>query len=163
MNRKRILVVDDEIGFTRLLKLTLEQTNDYEVRVENRPERALTTAREFQPDLILLDMVMPRMFGGDVAAGLRADADLAATPIVFFTATVSRTGLKKQDGMISGFPFLAKPSSVEEIIHQIEQRLARVPPMRRVPSIHNCASPATEAATGISSRSETINRYELRY
>ena len=123
MNRKRILVVDDEIGFTRLLKLTLEQTNNYAVRVENQPERAVATAREFQPDLILLDMVMPRRFGGDVAAGLRADANLTATPIVFFTATVSRTSLKKHDGMISGFPFLAKPSSVEEIIQQIEQHL----------------------------------------
>src|SRR5262245_38851377 len=163
MSRKRILVVDDEIGFTRLLKLTLEQTNYYEVRVENRPERALTTARQFQPDLILLDMVMPRVFGGDVAAGLRADANLTATPIVFFTAAVSRTSLKKQDGMIRGFPFLAKPSSVEEIIQQIEQRLARVPSLRRVPSVHNSALPPAEAATGISSRSETINRLELRY
>jgi len=163
MNRRRILVVDDEIGFTRLLKLALEQTNDYEVRIENWPERALTTAREFRPDLVLLDLVMPRMFGGDVATGLRADASLAAIPIVFFTASVSKTSLKKHDGIISGFPFLAKPSSVEEVIQLIEQRLARVTPTRRVPSVHNCASPPTETATGISSRSETINRYELRY
>src|SRR5881628_113013 len=146
MDRKRILVVDDEIGFTRLLKLNLEQTNNYEVRVENWPERALMTAREFRPDLILLDMVMPRMFGGDVAAGLRADASLAATPIVFFTATVSRTGLKKHDGIISGFPFLAKPSSVEEVIQQIEQRLARAWPTPRAPSTNNCTSPPTKSA-----------------
>src|SRR5256885_6808592 len=91
MNRKRILVVDDEIGFTRLLKLTLEQTNDYEVRVENRPERALSAAREFRPDLVLLDVVMPRMFGADVAAGLRADGRLESTPVLVFTATVSQT------------------------------------------------------------------------
>jgi CheY-like chemotaxis protein len=163
MQRKRILVVDDEIGFTRLLKLTLEQTNDYEVRVENCPERALTTAREFRPDLVLLDMVMPRMFGGDVAAVFRADANLAATPIVFFTAAVSRTSLKKHEGIISGFPFLAKPSSVEEVIQLIEQWVARRSPALRVPSVHNGASPPTEAATGISSRSESINRYEFRY
>ncbi len=162
MDRKRILVVDDAVGFTRLLKLTLEQTNNYNVQIENWPERALATAREFRPDRILLDMVMPRMFGGDVAAGLRADPNLAATPIVFFTATVSRTSLKKHDGIISGFPFLAKPSSVEEIIQQIEQRLDRGAPLHRVAS-HNGASPSTAASTGVSRRSETFNRYELRY
>ena len=40
MNKRRILIVDDEISFTRLLKLNLEQTNDYVVRVENRAEDA---------------------------------------------------------------------------------------------------------------------------
>ena len=145
MNRKRILVVDDEIGFTRLLKLTLEQTNDYEVRVENWPEQALRAAQEFRPDLVLLDVVMPRMFGGDVAARLRADATLRTTPIVFFTAAVSKTRVKNHDGVISGFPFLAKPSTVEEVIDQIERRLANVSPTGRTASTSNCASPFVEA------------------
>ena len=161
MKRKRILVVDDEIGFTRLLKLNLEQTNNYEVRVENWPERALMTAREFRPDLILLDMVMPRVFGGDVAAGLRADASLAATPIVFFTAAVSRTNLKKHDGIISGFPFLAKPSSVEEVIQQIEQRLARVSSAPLAPSADNAVTPPATAVGGACSRSQTTHCYGL--
>lgn len=124
MNRKRILVVDDEVGFTRMLKLTLEQTSHYEVRIENRPEQALNAAREFRPHLVLLDVIMPRMFGVDVATRLRGDDALGRTPIVFFTATLSKTRLKKQDGVISGFPFLAKPSSIEEVIEQIERRLA---------------------------------------
>jgi len=128
MNKKRILIVDDEISFTRLLKLNLEQTNDYVVRVENRAEDALSTAREFRPDLVLLDIMMPRMFGGDIAARLRADANLKTTPIVFFTAAVSKTRVKEHDGVISGFPFLAKPASVEEVIEQIELGLVKVSP-----------------------------------
>src|SRR5437899_5465955 len=134
MNKKRILIVDDEISFTRLLKLNLEQTNDYVVHVENRAEDALTTAREFRPDLVLLDIMMPRMFGGDIALRLRADAYLKTTPIVFFTAAVSKTRVKEHDGVISGFPFLAKPVSVEEVIDQIERRLAKVSPAGRAPS-----------------------------
>lgn len=129
MNKKRILVVDDEIGFTRLLKLNLEQTNDYDVRIENRPAHALNAAREFGPDLVLLDVLMPGMFGADVAVGLRADARFKSTPIVFITAAVSKTRVKENDGLISGFPFLAKPSSVEEVIEQIEQRLAALRPI----------------------------------
>ena len=125
MNRKRILLVDDEIGFTRLLKLNLERTNDYEVRVENWPEDALTAAREFQPDLVLLDVVMPRMVGGDVAAKLQADASLKATPIVFFSAAVGKQWVEEHEGVVGGFPFIAKPASVIEVIDCIEQHLAR--------------------------------------
>ena len=145
MNKKRILIVDDEISFTRLLKLNLEQTNDYVIRVENRAEDALTTAREFRPDLVLLDIMMPRVFGGDIAARLRADANLKTTPIVFFTAAVSKTRVKEHDGVISGFPFLAKPASVEEVIEQIELGLGKVSPRGRTQSPLSRVSPLVEA------------------
>src|SRR5437899_11507618 len=108
MNKKRILIVDDEISFTRLLKLNLEQTNHYLVGVENRAEDALTTAREFRPDLVLLDIMMPRVFGGDIAARLRADANLKTTPIVFFTAAVNNTRVKVKNGVHSGYSCLAQ-------------------------------------------------------
>jgi len=137
--------VDDEISFTRLLKLNLEQTDDYVVRVENRAEDALATVREFRPDLVLLDYMMPRMFGGDIAARLRADTNLKATPIVFFTAAVSRTRVKELDGVISGFPFLAKPASVEEVIEQIELGLGKVSSSARGPSNQSRVSPFVEA------------------
>ncbi len=145
MNKKRILIVDDEISFTRLLKLNLEQTNDYVVRVENRAEDALTTAREFRPDLVLLDIMMPGMFGDDIAARLRADANLKTTPIVFFTAAVSKTRVKEHDGVISGFPFLAKPASVEEVIEQIELGLVKVSPGGHTRSSLSRVSPFVEA------------------
>ena len=68
MNKKRILLVDDEKSLTTLLKLNLEETGDYEVRVENFPEDALAAVRAFQPDLVLLDLIMPRLPGGNVAS-----------------------------------------------------------------------------------------------
>ena len=136
MNKKRILIVDDEISFTRLLKLNLEQTNNYLVRVENGAEDALPAAREFRPDLVLLDVMMPRMFGGEIAARLRDDATLNATPIVFLTAAVSKTRVKEHDGVISGFPCLAKPASVEDVIDQIERRLGQKSPTPPTPPNH---------------------------
>jgi CheY-like chemotaxis protein len=161
MNKKRILIVDDEISFTRLLKLILEQTNDYVVCVENRAEDALTTAQEFRPDLVLLDIMMPRMSGGDIAARLRADADLKTTPIVFFTAAVSKTRVKEQDGVISGFPCLAKPASVEEVIEQIERGLAKVSPRGHTHSLRSRVSPLVEAIFESSLRNGTSSHREF--
>ena len=123
MNKKRILLLDDEVSFTRLLKLNLEQTNRYEVRAENWPEDVLAAAREFKPDLMLLDVMMPRMFGGDIAAQFRADEELKGIPIVFLTATVRKQRVDEHAGMISGYPFLAKPATTEEVIACIEKHL----------------------------------------
>ena len=120
---KRILVVDDDVAFTRLLKLNLEQTGQYNVRVENWAEDALPAAREFKPDLVLLDLLMPRQFGGNVAASFRADPELKQTPIVFLTATVRKATVELHGGAISGYPFLAKPASTAEVAACIEQHL----------------------------------------
>jgi two-component system OmpR family response regulator len=118
--KKRILIIDDESGFTRLLKLTLEKTGNYIVREENDGTRACETAREFQPDLILLDIVMPRIDGGEVASKLKADRTLGRTKIVFLTAIVSK---QEEGGLIGGFPFLAKPVSLEALQQCIEENL----------------------------------------
>ena len=160
MDKKRILLVDDEVSFTRLLKLNLEQTNDYVVRVENSAADALATAREFRPDLVLLDFMMPRMFGGDIAAHLRADAHLKTTPIVFFTAAVSKTRVKEHDGVISGFPFLAKPASVEEVIEQIELGLVKRSPLAQGPATQRRVSPFVEAGFEAAGRNGASNRQE---
>jgi DNA-binding response OmpR family regulator len=123
--KKRILIVDDDIASTRLLKLNLEQANAYEVRVENWPEEALATARDFQPHLIILDVMMPRIFGGDIAARFRADETLRQTPILFFTAAVGKRRVAEHDGEIGGFPFLAKPADLQAVIECIEKQLTR--------------------------------------
>src|SRR5262245_20916057 len=121
MARKRILLVDDEKSLTSLLRLNLEETGQYEVRVENWPEDALQAAREFKPDLILLDIIMPRMPGGNVAALIDADPQLKGTPIVFLTAAVRKHQVEENEGIICDHPCLAKPASVEEVIAMIEK------------------------------------------
>jgi CheY-like chemotaxis protein len=121
MAKKRILLVDDEKSLTNLLKLNLEETGDYEVRVENWAEDALPAAREFKPDLILLDIIMPRMPGGNVAAEIDADPHLKGTPIVFLTAAVRKHQVEENEGIICEHPCLAKPASLEEVIAAIEK------------------------------------------
>ncbi len=121
MDKKRVLLVDDEKSFTNLLKLNLEDTGRYEVRVENWAEDAYKAAREFKPNLILLDIIMPRMPGGNVAAQLKADPDTADIPVVFLTAAVRKHQVEENEGIICDLPCLAKPASVEEVIAIIEK------------------------------------------
>ena len=123
MSKKRILLIDDEPGFTRLLKLNLEETGAYEVRQENMGADGLATAREFKPDLILLDVIMPDMNGGDIALQIEADRKLKNIPIVFLTGSAP----KKRHYIIGSRPFLVKPASVEQVISCIEEHLKRIP------------------------------------
>lgn len=123
--KKKVLLVDDEKSFTNLLKLNLEQTGHYDVRVVNWPEDALPVAREFKPDIMLLDIIMPRMPGGNVVAQFESEAGLKSLPIVFLTAALQRSRLEEVDGMIDGRPCLAKPSNLDEIVAMIEKETAR--------------------------------------
>ena len=116
-SKKRVLIVDDESGFTRLVKLTLERTGKYEVREENDGSKAWLVAREFKPAIVFLDIVMPKMDGGEVAQQIQSDPTLANIPIVFLTAIVSQQESQKSLG---GFPFLSKPVSIEAITRCIE-------------------------------------------
>ncbi|MEY2409126.1 MAG: two-component system, OmpR family, response regulator [Verrucomicrobiota bacterium] len=120
-SKKRILLVDDEQSFTTLLKLNLEETGNYEVRVENWPEDAVAAVREFKPDLVLLDIIMPRLPGGNVASLIDDDPELKGTPIVFLTAAVRRSQVEDHDGIICDHPCLAKPATLNDVVAMIEQ------------------------------------------
>src|SRR5450756_1130580 len=105
--KKRILVVDDEPAMTRMIKLNLEQTGRYEVRTENLGRMAIAAAREFRPDLILLDLMMPDMLGSDISAQLQADPELRAIKFVFLTAMVTKEEALRSSGQIGGQAFIA--------------------------------------------------------
>jgi CheY-like chemotaxis protein len=121
--RRRILIVDNDPNTTHLVKVLLERTGRYLVLEENDATTAHQSARNFRPDLILLDVVMPETDGGEVAARVEADPELHNTPIVFLTALVTRAEAKS--GLhIQGHPFLAKPVNVPELINAIKEHLA---------------------------------------
>ncbi|MBI3030023.1 MAG: response regulator [Candidatus Rokubacteria bacterium] len=121
MDKRRILIVDDEAGVTRMLKLFLEATQAYEVRTENQGSRAVAAVREFRPHLVLLDVVMPDMDGAAVAAEIGADARLKDTPVVFLTALVTGKEAGGSGRNIGGRPFIAKPVDPDRIVELIEK------------------------------------------
>ena len=123
IEKKRILVVDDRASNTRLVKLYLEQTNDYVVRAENDAKAALSAAEEFEPHLILLDVMMPGMDGGELAACFQANSKLKAVPIVFLTAAVTKREVEAGGGRLGGFPFLPKPVVLPEMLACLKHHL----------------------------------------
>ena len=123
--KKRILVVDDEPAITRMIKLNLEQTGRYEVRTENLGRNAIEAAREFRPDLILLDVMMPGLLGSEIAEQLQADPELRAIKFVFLTAVVTRGEELRSEGQIGGHTFVAKPISADDLCAVIEEHLQR--------------------------------------
>ena len=125
MEKPRILVVDDDVALSRLVGIALEKTRLYDVKVENRSRQALGCARQFQPHLVLLDVDMPGMDGGVVAAQLRSDTALRDLQIIFFTSLLSpqesgATLITRGDEL-----FLPKPVDTATLIRSIEQVLAQ--------------------------------------
>jgi len=120
MTKRRILLVDDEVSTTRALALYLTENGTCDVRVENVGSRAVATAREFQPDLIFMDIVMPDADGGTLAAEIQADPILRGTPLVFLTALVSQRETHGGSMHIGGYPFLAKPVDPEIVLASID-------------------------------------------
>ena len=123
--KRRVLIVDDDPDSTHLVKILLEKTGNYIVLEENDADQAHQTARNFRPDAILLDIMMPKTDGGEVAAQIEADPELRNTPIIFLTALV--TELETKAGLrIEGHRSLSKPINIPQLIDQIEESLPRI-------------------------------------
>ena len=91
MSAAKILIIDDEPGFSTMTKLFLESGGEhFEVECESDSRQALQKARDCSPDLILLDIVMPHLDGGDVKALLAEDPVLKKIPVLFLTSMVSQ-------------------------------------------------------------------------
>ena len=125
MNKKRILIVDDEPSVTRSLKLNLEATQRYEVCTENESSRVIATARAFKPDLILLDVLMPEPDGCRISYRIHSDPELMNTPIVFITALAHNEDTGGHAITTGSRVYLAKPVDVTELVHCIEEHILR--------------------------------------
>ncbi|MFC1826964.1 response regulator [Thermodesulfobacteriota bacterium] len=121
--KKKILVVDDEAALTRMIKLNLERTGNYEVRTENIGGNAIAAVREFQPDLLFLDVMMPGTDGTEIAGQLKNEEEFANLKFIFMTAIISKEETDTLGSNIGGNEYLAKPVKTEELIKTIERVL----------------------------------------
>jgi CheY-like chemotaxis protein len=123
VSKKTVLIVDDEEDFCHFVKLNLEQTGKYEVLTANSGADGISIANRNQPDLILLDIIMPNMTGTQVAEVLRNDKATKNIPIIFVTAIVKRGEVGAMDYQFGGNYFVFKPVKLDELLREIETML----------------------------------------
>lgn len=113
--------MDDEASIARLLKLVIERNGPYEVRIEHAALPGLSAAREFKPDLILMDLMMPGMSGSEAAAQLRQDPELRSIPLLFLTGAVREAAEDGTAPQIGGHRCLVKPLDTGEVLGAIQR------------------------------------------
>lgn len=121
----KILMIDDEPDICRLIKASLEATGRFEVKFALEPKEGIEQAKACRPHLILLDIVMPRMSGAEVASCLLRDDATKDIPVAFLTALVEEREAQKALGLIGEHFFISKAVSTKELIEQIEYVLER--------------------------------------
>lgn len=125
--QRRILLIDDEPHLTALVRQALEATGRYLIKEENHSLRALHAARHFQPDLILLDVLMPELDGREVAREMQADPALQDVPIIFVTS-LSPEGKIGTLGFLGGYTFIAKPFDISDLVNCVAEMLGEEAP-----------------------------------
>lgn len=121
--KKRILLVEDEPDFRLGVRMRLE-ANGYEVVEAEDGAQGLEKARNVAPDLIILDVMLPKMDGYQVARLLKFDAKYKAIPIIMLTARAQKSD--RETGLAVGADvYLTKPFKSEELLELIARLLAQ--------------------------------------
>jgi DNA-binding response OmpR family regulator len=121
----RILIVDDEPNIVLALELLMKREG-YAVQSVDDGQKAFDTVREFRPDLIILDIMMPKMDGYEVCQRIRADASLKDVSIIMLTAKGRE--VEREKGLALGADYyVTKPFSTREVMMMIKEVLSARP------------------------------------
>ena len=120
--KRKVLVVDDEPSIAKILRKQLEVAG-FEVNVGVDGEDGLAKAREWRPELILLDVMLPKLNGHEVCKALKADAELKHVTVIMLTAKAQRQDqeLAQSQGADG---FLTKPFQLSELLAKVRALLA---------------------------------------
>ena len=120
--KKKILVVDDDESVAGTVKLLLESTNNYQVKILSQAKDILTHVHAFKPDVILLDLLMPDIGGFEVCEMLDNDAVGMGTPIIVIS------GLDKDVDKVKAYKlgivdYLVKPITKNDLVASVEKAI----------------------------------------
>jgi DNA-binding response OmpR family regulator len=119
---KKILIIDDEINFGFFVKKNLELRGDYEVVCETAAEKGVELAKEYRPDLILLDIIMQKMDGLEALKALKENAMTKSIPVIMLTArSDDETRMKALN--LGNYGYIVKPFGISELEDKIEKAL----------------------------------------
>jgi len=120
---RQLLIIEDDIDIRDLITFKLAQVG-FEVRAESDGEAGLAAASLTRPDLVLLDLMMPKLSGLDVCRRLRATPATAQTPILMLTAKAQEADVEL--GFATGATdYIVKPFSPRELVSRVQSILLR--------------------------------------
>jgi len=119
---KKILIVDDRPEVVELVRVTLEG-EDYQIVDASDGKEALKKVRLEKPDLVLLDVVMPKMDGFEVCRKLKKDPETQEIPIIMLTAKAQKVD-KEKGRQVGASDYITKPFSPSALLTKIEEILA---------------------------------------
>ena len=120
---KTILIADDEPDLRLLLQTTLEDP-DHRILEASDGEAALHLIRQERPDVVILDRMMPKMTGFDVAHAVLADPATRHVPLILLTA-LDRPANEEDGSVPDVFAYLVKPFSPLQLLEKVQDALAR--------------------------------------
>ncbi len=126
MGSRKILVVDDEENELSLLDMILSQAG-YSVTTSNNGKKALELAKSICPDIMIVDLSMPDMDGGQVAEKLKLQPETKDIPILFLTGLYTKEQEDEKGHMIAGNMILAKPCESKQLLAMINKLLSSKP------------------------------------
>ncbi len=119
---KKVLIVDDEKDTLLILGKRLT-AGGYSVIAATNGKDAIALAKSQHPDIIILDIMMPGMEGGEVAAKLKEHPLTRSIPVILLTALLSKTEEEEYGSVVGGNITLAKPLDAEKLLDQMEKLL----------------------------------------
>lgn len=120
MSRKKVLIIDDEKDFCTLAKIHLTAISNFEVHTASSGNDGFNLAKKIQPDIIILDLIMPGEDGFEVLGRLKKDCQTLEVPVIMLTARQDET-LKKKALELYNEAYLIKPVDIKELKDKIDE------------------------------------------
>ena len=124
MPQKKIMLIDDEENFCFLVKQNLEDTGEFIVEYANDPDKGIKLAKKIKPDIILLDITMPKKSGLEVLEIFKNNSSTMSIPIIMLTAH-SDADFKLKASYLYGDDYIVKPVAFDVLKEKIEEVLER--------------------------------------
>ncbi len=124
MSKRRILIIDDEENFCKLVKMNLELDVDFTVETATEGKKGIELAKKFKPDIIILDIMMPKMSGFEVLEKIKKDPKTIGIPVVMLSAKEDMDFQVKAAQLYDEL-YLVKPIDAPTLKAKIEEILKR--------------------------------------
>ena len=120
----KVLIAEDEDALSGLVKEEFKNAG-YDAKVAKDGDEALKLAKSFHPDIMLLDLIMPKKGGLEVLTAMKADADLKAIPVIVLSNLAEDENIKKALTLGAEDYFVKTQHSIYEVIEKVQKRLAK--------------------------------------